>query len=362
MAMAEVVCVGETMAMVAPVHAEPLELAREVAIHTGGAESNVAMYLAGLGHQVAWVSRLGDDPLGHRVLADVAAAGVGTSLVEFDRAAPTGVYFKDPGPKGTRVFYYRRGSAASLMTAATLRSVLASPPRVVHASGITPALSPTCDEMMSELFGCLEGTTTLVSFDINFRPALWGPKEAAPRLHELAKRAGVVFVGLDEAQTLWGTHEPREVRDLLSGPPVLVVKDGATGATAFDSAGEVFVPCPRVAVSEPVGAGDAFAAGWLSGLLRGLPQAQRRRLGHVLAGVALASTADHQAPPPPDLLAVALTVDEVDWAAGPEAWAKAGETEARARGGGTAGRESLAAPGGTVRESAGTLDRGRRSI
>ena len=346
MAMAEVVCIGETMAMVAPVHPEPLELAREVAIHTGGAESNVAMYLAGLGHQVTWVSRLGDDPLGHRVLADVAAAGVGTSLVELDKAAPTGVYFKDPRPEGTRVFYYRRGSAASLMAADILRPALASPPRVVHVSGITPALSPTCDEMMSQLFGHLEGTTTLASFDVNFRPALWGPKEAAPRLRALAQRAGVVFVGLDEAQTLWGTHAPREVRDLLPGPPVLVVKDGATGATAFDGAGEVFVPCPPVAVSEPVGAGDAFAAGWLSGLLRGLPQAQRLRLGHVLAGVALASIADHQATAPPDLLAVALSVDEVGWAAGPEAWARAGKTEARARGGGRAGRRSPGGSGG----------------
>jgi 2-dehydro-3-deoxygluconokinase len=374
MAMAEVVCIGETMAMVVPVHAERLELARAVAIHTGGAESNVAMYLAGLGHQVTWVSRLGDDPLGRRVLADVAAAGVDTSLVELDKAAPTGVYFKDPGPGGTRVYYYRRGSAASLMTPDILRSVLALPPRVVHVSGITPALSPTCDQMMSALFACLEGTTTLVSFDVNFRPALWGPKEAAPRLRALAQRAGVVFVGLDEAQTLWGTHGPREVRGLLTGPPVLVVKDGATGATAFDGAGEVFVPCPPVAVSEPVGAGDAFAAGWLSGLLQGLPQVKRLRLGHVLAGVALASTADHQAPPPPDLLAAALSVDEAGWAAGPEAWARAGKTEALAPGsktdkrdslgasGGRTGWESLGASGGAATESAGGLDRGGRSI
>ena len=173
MALAEVVCIGETMAMVTPVHAERLELAREVAIHTGGSESDVAMYLAGLGHQVTWVSRLGDDPLGHRVCRQTwpppAWAPRSSSL---DKAAPTGVYFKDPRP---------------------------------------------------------EGTTTLVSFNVNFRPALWDPKEAVPRPRALAHRAGAVFVGLDEAQTLWGTHAPREVRDLLPGPPVLVVKDGRGG-------------------------------------------------------------------------------------------------------------------------------------
>lgn len=332
MAGPEVVCIGETMAMVVPAQPEPLEVAGEVAIHTGGAESNVAMYLAGLGHSVSWLSRLGDDPLGRRVLADITSAGVGTSLVEIDPRAPTGVYFKDPRPEGTKVYYYRRGSAASLMTAAVLEPLLEAPPRVVHVSGITPVLSPGCSEMMDELFSSLEATGTLVSFDVNFRPALWGPEEAAPHLRELAQRAGVVFAGLDEAQILWGAGTPRELRKVLPAPPVLVVKDGATGATAFDAAGvegvagaaglagEVFVPSLSVAISEPVGAGDAFAAGWLSGYLRGLPQTARLRLGHVLAGVALSSTADHQAPPAEELLAAALSADEAGWAAGPAGW------------------------------------------
>ncbi|MHB1497775.1 MAG: sugar kinase [Acidimicrobiales bacterium] len=321
MAGPEVVCIGETMAMVVPVRPEPLELAGEVAIRTGGAESNVAMYLAGLGHDVSWVSRLGSDPLGRRVLHDIASAGVGTSLVEIDAGAPTGVYFKDPQPEGTKVYYYRRSSAASLMTARALAPVLATPPRVVHVSGITPALSPSCSEMMDELFATLRGSQTLISFDINFRPALWGPLEAAPRLRKLAQLAGVVFAGLDEANVLWGTGTARELRELFPSVPVLVVKDASKGATAFDAEGEVFVPSLPVEVNEPVGAGDAFAAGWLSGLLRGLAQVGRLRLGHVLAGVALSSTADHQAPPPEELITRSLSVDDTVWATGPMGWA-----------------------------------------
>ena len=308
------------MAMVTPVEPEPLEVAGLVAIHSGGAESNVAMYLAGLGHNVSWVSRLGEDPLGKRVLRDVTTAGVGTSLVQLDASAPTGVYFKDPGPSGTRVFYYRRGSAASLMGPEILGPVLASPPRLLHVSGITPALSRSCDEMIEEVFTKFRSTATLVSFDVNFRPGLWSPQQAAPRLRALAQQAGVVFAGLDEGRTLWGTETPREMRELLPGPSLLVVKDGATGATSFGETGEVFVPSLPVEVSEAVGAGDAFAAGWLSGLLRKLPAVQRLRLGHLLAGAALRSTADHQAPPTTDLVSSALAVGEEEWAAGPPAW------------------------------------------
>jgi len=322
MTSAEVVCIGETMAMVAPVKPEPLEEALQFALHTGGAESNVAMYLAGLGHSVSWVSRLGDDPLGRRVLGDISGAGVGTSLVELDALAPTGVYFKDPRPGGTRVFYYRRGSAASWMSPKTLEPLSTLAPRLVHVSGITPALSSTCAEMMDELLCRFAGAdgTSLVSFDVNYRPALWAPAEAAPVLLRLARQAGVIFTGLDEAQTLWGTQSPKELRALLPEPAILVVKDGAVGATEFAGAGEHFVASLRVEVSEPVGAGDAFAAGWLSGWLRGMPSVQRLRLGHLLACAALSSTADHQAPPPEDIISKALWVDERAWAAGPASW------------------------------------------
>lgn len=310
----EVVCVGETMAMVTPAQPEPLELAQTVVIHPAGAESNVAMYLASLGHRVSWVSRLGDDPLGRRVLRDVSAVGVDTSLVEIDKNAPTGVFFKDPGRGRTRVFYYRRGSAASLMRAELLSPVLRIPPQLVHLTGITPALSQECDDMVRELFQEFRARGTTISFDVNFREGLWPRTKASVRLIELAQQADVVFVGLDEATTLWGTREPHDLRTLIDQPRVLVVKNGAVGATAYHEQGSEYVRAPKVDVREPVGAGDAFAAGWLSGLLGDLPQVQRLRLGHLLAGSALSSTADHHTPPNKPWLQAALSVSEAEWA------------------------------------------------
>ena len=144
----DVVCYGETMAMVAPVNSTPLLTSSMFQIKPGGAESNVAMYLASLGHAVAWVGRLGDDPLGHLVLRDVAAAGVNVSSVEFDQRFPTGVYFKDPGPEGSRVFYYRQNSAASQGGASVIESIESHDPTIVHLTGITPALSSQCDQII----------------------------------------------------------------------------------------------------------------------------------------------------------------------------------------------------------------------
>ncbi|HVV14692.1 sugar kinase [Amycolatopsis sp.] len=283
----EVLCVGETMVLVTPVASEPLAEAGLFRLEVGGAESTVALYLAERGHHAAWASRVGDDPLGGRILDKIRAHGVDTSWVRVDEAAPTGVYFKDPAPEGTRVHYYRAGSAASRLSPDDL-AALPMDAGLLHLTGITPALSESCRALVE---AALERPGP-VSFDVNYRPGLWPAGVAAPVLAELARRADIVLVGQDEAETLWGASTPELVREILSGPRRLVVKDGAVGATEFDGAKVTFVPAPVVDVVEPVGAGDAFAAGYLSGVLRGREPAESLALGHALAGRALGSTSD----------------------------------------------------------------------
>jgi 2-dehydro-3-deoxygluconokinase len=295
---ADVVTVGESMAMVTPMRPVPLEEADALTIRVGGAESNVAMYLAGLGHPVRWISRLGDDPLGRIVLRDVGAAGVDTSEVTIDPSAHTGVYFKDPGETHTGVHYYRDGSAASALAPAYLDRPSVRAARVLHLTGITAALSPTCLALLRHAVSNEEPHRPLVSFDVNYRPGLWTVKEAAPVLAEIADRSDLVLVGLDEAQRLWACHTPADVRALLPHPGVVVVKDGGVGAFSLRTGGtagtiEEFVPAPTVDVVEPVGAGDAFAAGYLSASLRGADDQHRLRLGHLVAAQALGVTGDH---------------------------------------------------------------------
>jgi 2-dehydro-3-deoxygluconokinase len=136
------------------------------------------------------------------------------------------------------------------------------------------------------------GSPASLSFDVNYRAALWGGRDAGAELRELAAQADIVFVGLDEAQVLWGTATPQDVRDLLPGPSVVVVKDGDVGATEFHGSESCFVPAIPTDVVEAVGAGDAFAAGYLSAHLRGLDSGERLRAGHRQASLVLQSTSD----------------------------------------------------------------------
>jgi 2-dehydro-3-deoxygluconokinase len=281
------------MVLVAPDGGQRLACARSAALTVAGAESTVALYLADLGHRTGWLSRVGVDPLGERVLSEIGGGGVDVGLVERDPAAPTGVYFKDPGPAATAVYYYRSGSAASRLSTADLDRLDLSAVRLVHMSGITPALSTSAREMALVLFERAGAAGVLRSFDVNHRPALWPTAEAAPVLLDLARAADVVFVGLDEAAAVWGTDSPDAVARLVGDGPAVVVKDSDAGATLLDAGERTFVPAEPVEVVEPVGAGDAFAAGYLSGLLRGAAPVARLRWGHRVAGFALRSLGDH---------------------------------------------------------------------
>ncbi|WP_456286419.1 sugar kinase [Microbacterium sp. JZ70] len=280
----DIACLGETMVMLVPEDATPLAANSRLVLRVGGAESNVAATMARLGHGVRWVSALGDDPFAGIIRDELHGAGVDLSFVATDEEAPTGLYVKDPDGERTTVYYYRQGSAASRMTAnGVLGSGALDGTRLVHVSGTTTALSASCRALTNAIVADRRHGDAAVSFDVNYRPRLWPVAEAAPVLADLSRRADIVFVGRDEAETLWGTSTVEDVRDFLPEPAVLVVKDGAIGAATFGPDGVDWVDARRVDVVETVGAGDAFAAGWLSGWMRGASPRQSLALGHLLA-------------------------------------------------------------------------------
>jgi 2-dehydro-3-deoxygluconokinase len=279
------------MVMVTPAEVGRLRAETPMLLRPGGAESNVALHLAALGHTAAWAGQLGNDPFGELILDELAARGVDTSLSGKIANAPTGVYFKDPGPKGTSVYYYRTGSAASQMSPATVEGWPSGLARVVHLSGITAVLSADCRALMRHV---IHGRPFdgIVSFDVNYRPQLALP-DAPDVLLELAQASDIVFVGRDEAEALWATADAASIRALIDRPAHLIVKDGEIDALEFSGGDFTRVPSPRVTVLEAVGAGDAFAAGWLSGFLKNAQAETRLRLGHYVASRVLASTTDH---------------------------------------------------------------------
>ena len=283
------------MILLVPEVGQALVDATTLDVHCAGAESNVALYLADLGRSVAWVSRVGADPWGERIVRELSTAGVHTGYVADDAGAATGVFFKEAVAGATRVHYYRRGSAASRLTPDDLQGVPVEQARAVHVSGITPAISSSAAATARRLFERGREAGVLCSFDVNYRSGLWPVDRAATALREMVDTADLIFVGRDEAELLWGTTHASSVRSHLGSGHDLVVKDAAVGATLFlrDSDQPHFVGAPAVEVVEAVGAGDAFAAGYLAGWLAGDPPAEVLSLAHRVAALALGSTADH---------------------------------------------------------------------
>ena len=314
--MTAVACVGETMVSFIPSDGAGLDATEHLGLNTAGAESNVAMYLADHGIDARWVSRLGDDAFGRRVLHHVRSAGVDTSAVRTDPTRPTGLLFKDPAKNGsgTKVSYYRHGSAASAMGRCVLDEEVMRTADLWHFTGITPALSTSCRELVEAAL--TSERSAEFSFDVNYRPAVWREPPGA-LLRRLAQAADIVFVGLDEAQALWGddVRDPDDVRTLLPTPRIVVVKDGANAATAFHADSRTTVPALAVNVVEPVGAGDAFAAGFLAGTLRGESPERCLRRGHVTAASALSVTGDHGPLPDAATIAKLLDLSADDWSA-----------------------------------------------
>ncbi|MFI6086015.1 sugar kinase [Streptomyces sp. NPDC051217] len=292
----------------------------------GGAESNVACALASAGHRVKWISRVGPDGFGDHLVEAIGAYGVDTSGVRRDtEGRPTGIYFRTATDRSTtahEVAYYRAGSAASAMSPATMGRGDLWSGRVLHLSGITAALSDDCLALMRELAERRAGRP-LLSFDVNHRPALWrdgsGPRSASRVLLGLARGADLVFVGDDEAAQLWDLRGPEAIREALPEPAILVVKAGADGATAFVRDGETdtvtSVPALAVDVVAPVGAGDAFAAGFLSATLRELPAGARLRHGHLMAAAVLTDAGDVCVPPARAHADRLAALDDAAWGA-----------------------------------------------
>ncbi|MBE2999970.1 sugar kinase [Nocardiopsis sp. HNM0947] len=280
----DAVCVGETMALLVPDPPQPPEEAAAFRMLAGGAESNVAVHLARSGRRVVWHSALGDDGLGEQIRRTLTSEDV-ECRARVDHERPTGLYLKELGPDGTRVRYYRQGSAATALGPEDADEILGRVPALIHTTGITAALSDSTHALVTRLLTA-ELPGTLRSFDVNHRPALHGPHHAEPLL-EAARSADIVFCGLDEAEALWGSRNTEEVHALMPEPRLLIVKQGADGATAFSQGRTWNRPAPEVEVVEPVGAGDAFAAGALHKLLAGAPVDECLDEGTRLAGQAL---------------------------------------------------------------------------
>jgi 2-dehydro-3-deoxygluconokinase len=321
--MPHITCVGEAL-IVLSAQRGPLETAESFVRGAAGAEVNVATTVAALGVSTSALTRVGDDGFGRYLTAHLAEAGVDTSAVIVDPERPTGLYIKQRGggsthpgdlPRGeSRMLYYRRGSAGAALAVEDLQT-----PQVqqvlrrtdlVHVSGITPALSDTARQAVARLMR----SPHRCSFDLNYRPALWpDPGTAADVLADCVRASDIVLMGMDEAAAAFGATSPREIRTEFPEPEYLVVKNDSHHVTGFHKDDAAEVPALTVDIVEKIGAGDAFASGFLTGIVTGMTTENALRMGHICAATALSSPDDAAKPAPSELNRL-LGLTEHDWA------------------------------------------------
>ncbi|MFE9425759.1 sugar kinase [Kitasatospora sp. NPDC006697] len=275
----EVLTVGETMAALRATGRVRLGAPMELSV--AGAEANVAIGLARLGHRAGWIGRVGDDEFGQLVLRTLRAEQVAVEHARIDPdGRPTGLLTRE-GRIGdlVRVGYYRAGSAGSALRAEDVLPALTPAVRVLHLTGITPALSPTAADAVLTAARRARELGTTVSLDLNYRARLWDPEQARAVLLPLARSADVLFASADELQLVSenpALPEGEAVAALLAqGRREVVITRGGDGASVSTAAGTLAAAARRVPVVDVVGAGDAFVAGYLSALLDGLDPAAR---------------------------------------------------------------------------------------
>ncbi len=303
----DVVTFGETMVLLLAEPGSPLSEAPTFRRLVAGSESNVAIALARLGHRVGWFGRVGADPFGDVVLRAVRGEGVDVSRARRDPDAPTGVLVRDAQPeRPVEVLYYRRDSAGSRISATDVDPGYIASARILHVTGITPVLSDAAAAATLAAVEAAKAAGVMITLDPNIRRRLGPIERTLDRLRPLVDAADVVLAGADEAMLLTGAADPDSARDRLlhRGCDLVVIKSGSAGANASDATTSWHQdPIPTRPV-DPVGAGDAFAAGFLAATLDGLDVPGRLHAGAVLGAMAVGAAGDTEGLPYRDIPAI----------------------------------------------------------
>lgn len=295
---------GESMAAFSTEKGK-LRHANTVNVGVAGSESSVAIGVSRLGVTAAWSGRVGADEPGSLVLSRLREEDVDVSGARTDHEAPTGLMLKDfRAADSTRLAYYRHGSAGSRLSAEDLSEDEIREAGVLHLSGITPALSETAADAAFAAAEVAREAGVPVSFDVNYRYALWPPSDARDVLRDLVGLADVVFAGDDEARVLGLEGSAEELAAALAdlGPEQVLVTLGPRGAVAELGGSRYDVPVYPVRAVDPEGAGDAFVAGYLAELLRDAPPERRVRTAAACGAFAASVAGDTDALPDPDEL------------------------------------------------------------
>jgi 2-dehydro-3-deoxygluconokinase len=291
----DVVGIGEALVLLQPPAGRSLQDADQLQVHVAGAELNVCAAVAAVGGRATLRTRLGNDPMGARIRDEARRLGVQLDAEE-DPRRPTALFLKDVREDGLRrVHYYRRGSAASVMSAADADRAFALGPRCAVVSGLTIALGPGPTEMVSAVVANAARRNVALVLDVNLRPQLGRSKVVTRTILESLPAVDLLVIGTDEAAVLFGVDVPAAIATAatVAGCREVVIKGGAAGCWWVDESGDVHhEPSRASTVVDPVGAGDAFTGGYLATRLHGGTRREAAVVGSILAAAVVGSAGD----------------------------------------------------------------------
>lgn len=314
----KIILLGEPMGLFMAEEPGPLSQAGRFSASIAGAEYNVAVGLSRLGHTPAYCTRLGEDPVGQRILDGMARNRMDTSLVTTTKEQPTGLMLKGMALSGDPdIAYYRQGSAASKITPQDIDGLDLYDCGWLHVTGIFPAVSASALAAVKRLIRRAQSLELPISFDPNLRPQLWpGEKEMVRTLNSLAEGADTVLPGIGEGKLLTGRESPEDIAAFYHGLGAknVIVKLGGDGAFYSQKNGsqghEPGLPVSKIV--DTVGAGDGFAAGVISALCEGLSLQEAARRGNAIGAIQISHKSDNEGLPTRERLEEVLAAGRVD--------------------------------------------------
>jgi 2-dehydro-3-deoxygluconokinase len=237
----------------------------------GGDTSNAAIAAARLGARAGYVTRVGDDAFGRRLVDLWQREQVATDGVEIDEAAPTGVYFVSHDAASHAFSYLRAGSAASRMSPATLPRALLARTRVLHLSGISQAISTSACDACFAAIETARGAGAQIAYDTNLRVKLWPVARARAIILETLRLAEWALPGLDDARHLFATDDPERIAGACHdlGARNVVLKLGADGCLVSDGSTRKRIAACAVDAVDATGAGDCFDGAFIARICAG---------------------------------------------------------------------------------------------
>lgn len=276
----DVVSFGETMLRLSPPVGIRLDNAANLSVHVAGTESNTLCALAQLGLHTAWLSALPHTPVGRRIENELRRYGVQTdNILWMDGSSRLGIFYAEeaPAPLGTQVYYDRSASACATINPDALDYSIVDNARLLHLTGITPALSEQSRAVARRMLRCALDHNVPISFDVNYRAKLWSPAEAAQGIEEYCQYANILICTGADAADLW--HITGNAQDILeqiaarfgNGPQerLFAITLGNEGAAELRNGQFVSAPVLPTEGTFRFGSGDAFAAGYLYSYLGG---------------------------------------------------------------------------------------------